>query len=520
MKRPLYIPLTLMSVLLSACGGGGGSSSSPSSPTATPTIQTPTPAPEPAEALIEHLSGGDATVANTSANAFSSRSANLTDVDGILKFNLGNDFFENPWVAGNASTSSRDGLGGLFNNNACQDCHIRDGRGRAPNVSATEDGTDFSSLLIRAARTMISAEQGAQLDALLIPNIPDSSVGGQLQHESVIGVSKEASLRVSYANETVLFDDGSSVELRKPLWHLTSEYASQGYDFDQDSIFSARVAPPMIGLGLLALISEVDLLLNEDVDDQNQDGISGKANIVWSIEEQATTIGRFGWKAGQPSLLEQSAGAFVNDMGLTSRLHLNESCLAHQADCLNTENGNGDSGADYDYEVSDTVLEAVVFYSSHLGVPQRRDAYSDQVQQGKALFQQASCDSCHVASYTTEQSTDFPGLSEQIIFPYTDLLLHDMGEALADFTIDNQVADEVAKVEFRANAHEWRTPPLWGLGLAKTVDPDTTFLHDGRARTILEAVLWHGGEAEDAKQRVLAMTVGERDALLAFLNDL
>ncbi|PCK01484.1 MAG: thiol oxidoreductase [Alteromonadaceae bacterium] len=512
--RPVYLSLTLLSVLLSACGGGGGSSSSGSA-----TSQTPTPTQTPALG-IEHLSAGDTTVVDNGPDAFGTRSANLTDVDGILKFNLGNDFFENPWVAGSASTSSRDGLGGLFNNNACQDCHVRDGRGRAPNVSATEDGTDFSSLLIRASRTLVSADQSEQLDALRIANVPDSSVGGQLQHESVIGVSKEASLRVSYTSETIMFNDGSSLELRKPQWHLTSEYAGSGHDFDQDTVFSARVAPPMIGLGLLELIPEADLLLNEDVDDANQDGISGKANRVWSIEAQGTTIGRFGWKAGQPSLLEQGAGAFVNDMGLTSRLHLNESCLAHQADCLNTENGNGDSVEEYDYEVSDTILEAITFYSSHLAVPQRRNAFSDQVQQGKTLFQQASCDSCHVARFTTGQSTDLPELSEQIIFPYTDLLLHDMGEGLADFTVDNVAASGADKVEFLATAREWRTPPLWGLGLTKTVNPEATFLHDGRARTILEAVLWHGGEAEDAKQQVLAMSAGERDALLAFLNDL
>lgn len=504
--RILYVLTT--AAILSACsgGGGGGNDKAPPAPV--------DPAPQ-----IEHLSAGDATVTEVTSDAFSSRSANMSDLDRIQKFNLGDDFFENPWVAGSASTSSRDGLGGLFNNNACQDCHVRDGRGHAPNVSATEDGTDFSSTLIRTARSDISAADRDLILQSLQPNVADSAVGGQMQQDATAGVTREVDLRVTYTSREMQFTDGYTVQLRKPDWIMTSNYAGDGYDFDPDTVFSARVAPPMVGMGLLQLIPEAELLQNADVEDGNGDGISGKANYTWSVADQAVKLGRFGWRAGQPSVTEQAAGAFINDMGLTSRLHTTDSCLPHQADCLATPNGNGDSINSYDYEVSDKILDAVGFYSSHLGVPARRDAYSEQVQAGKQLFNDTGCNTCHVAQYTTGNSSEHPELSGQVIFPYTDLLLHDMGEDLADFTLNNETAPEVF-AEFLATSHEWRTPPLWGIGLAKAVDPEATFLHDGRARTLMEAVLWHGGEAQEARDKVLQFNAEQRDALLAFLNDL
>jgi len=502
----IFAPIIAV-VLVSGCGGGAS--------------DDPVSTPAPNADRIEHLSAGDATVSGSNANAFSQHSANMLDIDRIKTFNLGNDFFENPWVSGSASTSSRDGLGALFNNNACQDCHIRDGRGQAPEPDTDGNIIQFASLLFKAARSSISDEDKLRMSQSTLVNVGDSSVGGQLQHNAISGVTREVSLNVNYEYSQVSFNDGMEVELRKPTWHITSNYAEHGYDFDQDTIFSPRLAPPMIGLGLIALISDMDILANQDIDDADSDGISGKANFVWSQEQQAVTLGRFGWKAGQPSLVEQTAGAFVNDMGLTSRIQREESCLPHQADCQLAENGNGDSIADYDYEVSDTILEAVSFYSSHLGVPQRRNAYDAEVQRGKIIFQAANCNSCHVeSSYVTEWDSEQPELSRQTIFPYTDLLLHDMGEQLADVTQDNLSADRETFVEYLAGAHEWRTPPLWGLGMAKVINPQASFLHDGRARTIMEAILWHGGEAQTAKEAVLALSQLERQDLLAFLNDL
>lgn len=505
--------MTICTLLISCGGSGTGSSLSD------PVGEMPGTDVN-SEVVTEHLAGGDATVQISNSDAFSQPSRNLIENRKIITFNLGNDFFENPWIAGNSSTSSRDGLGGLFNNNACQDCHVRDGRGHAPIANGLGDGIDFSTILIRAIKSDISDEQRKAMRDSLLASVPDTSVGGQLQHDAIPGVMKEVDLKVSYEFDTVEFEDGFQVELRKPIWQLTSNYAGSGYDFNIDSIFSVRVAPQMIGLGLLALIPEADIKNKADVTDENNDGISGKVNLVWSIENQQVELGRFGWKAGQPSLLEQSASAFVNDMGLTSRLIMQENCLEHQTDCLLSENGNGDSVNSYDYEVADKILEAVTFYSSHLAVPQRRNSQNAKVLAGKALFEDSGCISCHTPKHQTQFSQSFPELSEQTIYPYTDMLLHDMGEDLADFTRDNVPANKDIAIEYLASAYEWRTPPLWGLGLVQTVDPNATFLHDGRARTILEAILWHSGEAHDAKQAVLKLGANQREELLMFLNDL
>ncbi|PCJ47799.1 MAG: thiol oxidoreductase, partial [Moraxellaceae bacterium] len=278
--------------------------------------------------------------------------------------------------------------------------------------------------------------------------------------------------------------------------------------------------PPMIGLGLLSLIPEEDILANEDPSDTDQDGISGKANRVKNHLSGQVELGRFGWKAGQPTLRQQAAGAFLGDMGLTSEIFPQENCLLHQDDCLVSPNGNGDSAEDYDFEVSTKVLDVIELYSHHLAVPVRRNAYGEKVQIGKALFTQAGCNSCHKETFTTKASNDHPELSDQIIFPYTDMLLHDMGEDLADFTVNNESVSGSVLVEFQASAREWRTPPLWGLGLTHSVDPEATFLHDGRARTILEAILWHSGEALNAKNTVLGFNSEARDALITFLLDL
>lgn len=511
MNNKANITISLIFIgLLASCGGGNAENKTTSVPDDKETIIAPA---EPIE--NEHLSGGEASIKKTQSDAFSENSNNMVLVERKQTFNLGDDFFNNPWVEGSASTSSRDGLGGLFNNNACQDCHIRDGRGHAP---IDENDTDFDSILFRTATSNINFQDEDLILQSLKANVPDKYFGGQLQQHGISGVSPEVNLQVSYQNKVVTFTDGTRVTLRDPVWTITS--FNSEHRFEADTVFSARVAPPMIGLGLLALVSEADILLKEDINDNNVDGISGKANYVWSVNNQEVALGRFGWKAGQPSLLEQSAGAFVNDMGLTNRLHNKETCTEEQSECLTAPNGNGDSVNDYDFEVSDPILDAIAFYSSHLAVPERRNAYSKQVLIGKALFRQAGCQGCHTESYTTLIDQDQPELSGQTIFPYTDLLLHDMGEDLADFTPDNKPASADMLYEFLATATEWRTPPLWGLGLTKTVDPQATFLHDGRANTIMEAILWHGGEAEKAKNNVLDFNQEERDALLAFLNDL
>ena len=439
----------------------------------------------------ERFSGGSATVHKFDANAFSLPSANLAPTRR-LDFSVGNSFFRSPWVIAPATTTARDGLGPLFNTNACQNCHIKDGRGHPP----APDAINAVSMLVRLSIPATTA------DAALLAQkgiVPEPTYGGQFQDMAIPGIAPEGRVRVTYTAVPVTFADGSVVELQQPNLQLTD----LGYGpMHAQTLFSARIAPPMIGLGLLEAITEEDLLAQQDPDDLDGDGIRGRANQVWSHEAQALQVGRFGWKAGQPSMRQQNADAFFNDMGLSTPLMAGTSCTAAQTDCLAAPQGG-------EPEVNEKIEAQVLFYSRNLAVPARRNADDAQVLKGKALFHQANCQGCHTPRFVTRAEAAEPELANQVIFPYTDLLLHDMGEGLAD-----------QRPEFQASGQDWRTPPLWGIGLTQVVSGHTRFLHDGRARDIMEAVLWHSGEAEASKQQVLKFSQDDRQALLAFLNSL
>ncbi|MBD8184838.1 di-heme oxidoreductase family protein [Pseudomonas viridiflava] len=446
---------------------------------------------EPGEAL----SGGSATVKKSDQNAFSLPSANLSPVRR-LDFSVGNSFFRSPWVIAPSTTTARDGLGPLFNTNACQNCHIKDGRGHPPEAG----DTNAVSMLVR-----LSIPDDPAFADLIQRNgvLPEPNYGGQLQDMANPGVTPEGKVRVEYDALTVKFRDGTAVELRQPTLRITQ----LGYGpMHPETHVSARIAPPMIGLGLLEAIADEAVLANADPDDKNGDGISGRANWVWDDAQQKVVMGRFGWKAGQPNLNQQNVHAFSGDMGLTTSLRRFDDCTPAQTDCLAAPNGNGPDG---EPEVSDNILRLVEFYTRNLGVPARRNVDDLQVLTGKNLFFQAGCQQCHVPSFKTRADAAEPELANQEIRPYTDLLLHDMGDGLAD-----------NRTEFQATGREWRTPPLWGLGLTAAVNGHTQMLHDGRARNALEAILWHGGEAQAAQRQVLAFNAEQREALLAFLNSL
>ncbi|MCW2269911.1 di-heme oxidoredictase family protein [Pseudomonas sp. JUb96] len=446
---------------------------------------------EPGEAL----GGGKTTVNKRDQNAYSMPSANLAP-SRRLDFSVGNSFFRNPWVIAPATTTARDGLGPLFNTNACQNCHIKDGRGHPPGPNAKH----AVSMLVRLS-IPDQPQYAKVIEQLGI--VPEPVYGGQFQDMAVPGVAPEGKVRVEYSPVPVTFKDGTIVELRQPTLKITQ----LGYGpMHPDTRLSARVAPPMIGLGLLEAIPEAALLANADPDDRNGDGIRGRPNQVWDDAQGKTVMGRFGWKAGQPNVNQQNVHAFSGDMGLTTRLRPMDDCTPAQLDCLNAPSGNGANG---DQEVSENILRLVLFYTRNLAVPNRQDVDSPQVLAGKNLFHQAGCQSCHTPRFTTAADAAEPELANQLIRPYSDLLLHDMGPGLAD-----------NRTEFKAGGQDWRTPPLWGIGLTQTVSGHTQLLHDGRARNLLEAVLWHGGEAEAAKQHVLTFNAEQRAALLAFLNSL
>jgi CxxC motif-containing protein (DUF1111 family) len=446
---------------------------------------------EPGEAR----SGGAATVRKTDQNAFSLPSANLPPSRRV-DFSVGNSFFRSPWVIAPSTTTARDGLGPLFNTNACQNCHIKDGRGHPP----TPDAANAVSMLVR-----LSIPDAPQFAKLIeqVGVVPEPVYGGQFQDMAVPGVAPEGKVRVDYTPVPVRFKDGTEVELRKPVLQITQ----LGYGpMHPDTRFSARVAPPMIGLGLLEAIPEEAILANAAAQAKDKNGINGRPNQVWDDALQKTVMGRFGWKAGQPNLNQQNVHAFSGDMGLTTSLRPFDDCTDAQTACKQAPNGNGPNG---EPEVSDNILRLVLFYSRNLAVPARRGINDAEVLAGKNLFFQAGCDACHTPKYTTAANAAEPELANQVIRPYSDLLLHDMGDGLAD-----------NRTEFQASGRDWRTPPLWGIGLTQAVSGHTQFLHDGRARNLLEAVLWHGGEAQAAQQQVLSFNAEQRAALLAFLNSL
>ncbi|MEL6178512.1 MAG: di-heme oxidoredictase family protein [Myxococcota bacterium] len=417
------------------------------------------------------------------SNAFISPASNL-DAENKSFFFTGNSYFNQSWVIAPASTASRDGLGPLFNARSCSGCHFKDGRGRP--AQGTEES--HSGLLLRIS--IGQGEHGAPL--------ADPVYGLQIQDDAVPGVDPEAKLEITYVEEPGTYADGEAYTLRRPLYTLTS--TAYG-DLATELAASPRVAPVMVGLGLLEAIPETRLMELADPEDSNNDGISGRLNTVWDTEAQALRVGRFGWKAEQPSLRQQTAGAFLGDMGITTEMFPDRNCTAAQSDCMQATDGGTP-------EISARLLDRVVLYVQALAVPVRRAWSTAEVLQGKALFNEAGCTACHVPSYQTGDH-EILALADQKIWPYTDLLLHDMGDDLTD---DRPVYD--------ASGREWRTPPLWGLGLIEEVNRHNLLLHDGRARGVAEAILWHGGEAEQAREAFRTMTRDDRDALVRFVRSL
>jgi CxxC motif-containing protein (DUF1111 family) len=425
----------------------------------------------------EWLAGGSQTIFNRGASAFSTQFPNLNGVRPRVHA-IGDGAFGASFVSAPAPVNP--GLGPIFNNVSCTSCHVGDGRGKPPLA-----GEQSSSMLIRLSVPGTSEHGG--------PN-PAPGFGVQLQQRSIFGVAPEASFRIEYSEYVVEMNDGTKYSLRRPAYFIENSYMP----LPAGLMTSPRVAPPVFGLGLLEAIDDSDILALADENDSDNDGISGKPNKVWDEEKHKTVLGRFGWKANNPDLLQQSAGAYNEDMGVTNFV-------------FQKENGYGQKqGIESDhYDVTDSLLQCVVFYIKTLAVPARRNANDTEVVHGKAMFVEAGCASCHIPKQRTKTDVAFPEISSQSIYPYTDLLLHDMGEDLADHRPD-----------FEASGSEWRTPPLWGIGLTRVVNGHNNFLHDGRAQSLMEAILWHGGEAQAARDKVRAMSKEDRDALIKFLESL
>ncbi len=441
------------------------------------------------------LTAAEATVFATGRNAFSMPLPTLDDAENA-RFAVGNSFFRRNWVEAPASTTARDGLGPHFIARSCGGCHVQDGRGAPPDFRKGLSDPPVA-LLMRLSVPGVGAHGGV---------VPDPVYGDQLNNAAIQGVQPEGQIRIRYKTLRGQFADGTPYTLRKPLYSLTQ--LAYG-PLAPGAMISPRIAPQMAGVGLLEAIPEADILANAAAQAATAGPVKGQPNLVWDDFAQAQRVGRFGWKANQASVASQTAGAFLGDIGITSTQHPDEACTPTQKDCLAAPRGAQGKAP----EIDERTLSDVIFYQATLAPAARRNVNDAKVLRGQALFAQAQCSACHRPSYTTG-AAPFPRLSSPKvqglkIWPYTDLLLHDMGPDLAD-----------GRPDFAANGQQWKTPPLWGVGLIHDVNGHRRLLHDGRANGVLEAILWHGGEAQGAKNNVLQLNARDRQALVAFVESL
>jgi CxxC motif-containing protein (DUF1111 family) len=430
----------------------------------------------PEDQMDERFSGGMNTVFDNTSKAFSHEFPTLSGYD-LHIHELGDTRFEQTFVTAPAPINS--GLGPIYNNVSCTSCHHNDG------IGVPTTGEAQSSLLIRISMTGMDEHGGP---------MPVPGFGMQLQDKAVFGKTPEGKVTIFYTYKTYYFSDGEAYELRTPTYALTDLYKSAG-----GYLVSPRLAPPVFGIGLLEAVPEDEIIALAAKNRMNNDLIKGKPNYVWDQVTQSMQLGRFGWKANTASVLAQVASAYNQDMGVTNKIFQVESSFSQsQYDGLKD-----------DPELPDSILNAVKYYVQTLAVPARRNVSDINILKGKKLFMDAKCGNCHLETLTTGVNVAFRQMSNQTIHPYTDLLLHDMGTGLAD-----------NRPDFQANGQEWRTAPLWGLGLYETVNFPAYYLHDGRARTVIEAIMWHGGEAEQAKQYFQNLRKQDRDAFIKFLKSL
>ncbi len=449
--------------------------------------------------------GGDTTVRMGPSPSLVLPAANLDD-DAKARFYAGKALANQPWVRAPTLTDARDGLGPIYNARSCLACHIEGGRGSA---SSGDDQPLFASLV-----RLSLPGRGPHGEP-----IPEPVYGGQLQPQSISlahqlrgrpgtetyedqGPRAEGTAFLRWTSTAFEYPDGQAVELRAP----TLELRDLGYGpLHPDTRMGVRHTPSLTGMGLLEQVTQADIDRHADPEDRDGDGISGRVNMVWDPESQSPRPGRFGLKANQPSVRVQVAAAFVGDLGITSPVFPQQPCTTGQPRCLAAPNGNDADG----HELSEELLQLVVFFTRSIGVPERRKPTHPAVVRGRGLFLDAGCGDCHTPHYVTGSDPSVPHLSNQDIWPYTDLLLHDMGDGLAD-----------GREDHLATGSEWRTPPLWGAGLARAMHRDVGFLHDGRARTIEEAILWHDGEARSSRDRFSVLPEDDRRSLVSFVRSL
>jgi len=401
------------------------------------------------------------------------------------KYILGRSFFTIPWVEAPSATTARDGLGPLFNANTCNSCHPKATRG----TLYTNEGNLSRSVIPKLS---ITSNNSKEHKDLIYTNglVPEPTYGAQIAINGVHGVKYEAKPEIKFEEIKFVFPDGEEQILLKPKYMLTN---LQYGELHKDTDLTFRLAPSLFGVGLLDDIKEEDILANEDEFDKDKDNISGKANIVYSPITGKYELGRFSWKASHTTLKHQIANAAINDMGLTTTIYPTDICSDKQEACINAPKARDQ------IDLPDLRLNAIEFFLQNQKI--QKPKIDEEFEKGLALFKQIGCVKCHKDSFTTNSGIK--------IAPFTDLLLHDMGEGLAD-----------GRGEFKAQGKEWRTPPLWNLTLSEKVGGNKLrLLHDGRARTFQEAILWHGGEAQGVKENYINLNKKDRETILRFLEE-
>ena len=455
--------------------------------------------PDPVSTHVDGAGTTPQTQPSPDRRAFTRPSPTLSREAG-LDFRIGQALFERVWVSSPASTQATDGLGPLYSARSCQRCHVDGTRG----YPLRADGRPDASLLLRIDVPASATGLPADPQPARLRNLPEPTYGTQLQAFGVPGHAAEVRLEVDYDERPVTLADGTVVTLRSPRYRVSDPAYGPLHPASRPS---PRLAPQTIGLGLLDTIDEAEILAAADPDDRDGDGISGRPNHAWSHYHGRPMLGRFGHKAGMPTLRDQVEDAFVVDLGLStpSRPEPYGDCTPRQADCLAAP--HGDSPVHGHREAGEQVVRLVTRYLADIAVPPRRDTDDPEVQAGERLFHAIGCAACHRPGYTIANGDGADGTLQ--IWPYSDLLLHDLGDGLAD-----------GRPEALADGREWRTAPLWGIGLTQRVSGHAAFLHDGRARTLLEAILWHGGEAQSQRDAVIGLSTAERRQLLRFVASL
>ena len=442
------------------------------------------------------LTAGSFTTPEVGPNAFSVPIATL-DREQAEAFAKGKEQFNEAWVVA-PQAGGVWGLGPTFNEDRCAHCHANNGRAKAPG-----DGQEAELGMLVRLSIPGQTQQGG-------PN-PHPVYGDQLQNRGIPDrVPAEGRAIFTYTTREVSFADGEKIDLRVPSVEFQD---LQFGELGPDTMISPRIAPAVVGMGLLEAVPEETILALAKA--EGKAGVGGKPNYVWDYEADRTVLGRFGWKANQPSLRQQTAAAFLGDIGATTYMFPEENCPAAQRQCLEVPSASkcggqgGCTGNTFRPEVIPSRLNNITLYLQALAVPARRNVDDPEVKRGEQLFDRARCSACHIPELKTASKTEIPSAANLTIHPYTDLLVHDMGEGLAD-----------GRPDFKASGREWRTAPLWGLGLLRTVSGQSDLLHDGRARNVTEAILWHGGQADKSREAFMTMSKDEREALVKFVESL